>query len=202
MKRARLSIRTWAIAALIMVMGPRLAHGDGGVVLLHEGQGPFSVTVFVSSEAAHGGLIDVSVLIQRRTNGEVILDADVGLAVDPPDSLSTAPSGPLCGLPPAGAAFLLPDPRQPQPTVPATRKQASNKLLYAAGLNLNPAGDWPLHVYVSRGSDRAQFNCLLPVARASTELSALWPFLAFPPVVIAAFAMNQRLRRLSLEKGL
>jgi hypothetical protein len=169
-------------------------------MILHQAQGAFLVTVFVSPAPAYGGLADVSVLIQHRTSGEVILDADVGLAVDPPNGLSTAPSEPLCGLPPTGDAFLLPDIQDLQAIVPATRQQAANKLLYAAGLNLNAAGYWRLHVYVSRGSDREHFDCLLPVAGTSAYLSGLWLYLAFPPIVIAAFAINQRLRRHSLEK--
>jgi hypothetical protein len=82
-----------------------------------------------------------------------------------------------------------------QAKVPATREQASNKLLYAAGLNLNAPGDWRLHVYVSRGSDNTQFDCLIPAIQTASKISELWPYLAFPPIAIGAFAMNQKLRR-------
>ena len=196
-------VTAWACVGITLfaTLAPQLSRGDGGVMISHQAQGAFLLTVFVSPSPAYGGLADVSALVQNRTNGEVILDADVGLTVDPPNGLSTTPSEPLCGLPPTGAAFLSPDTRQPQATVPATRQQASNKLLYAAALNLNAAGDWRLHVYVSRGSDRARFDCLLPVDRTSANLSGLWFYLAFPPMVIGAFAINQRLRRHSLEKG-
>jgi len=215
-------------------------------VQLHEAQGPFSVTVFVSPEAVRGGLADVSVLVQWRKNGEVVLDADVSLALDPPNGLAMASesssssfsssssksgvsalgtpkppkrrdlvppqaqSGPLCGLSPTAAPSTIDYRlsstinsqlstidfigRQHQDTVPATRAQASNKLLYAAALKLNAPGDWRLHVYVLRGSDSARFDCLLPVTRTSAKPSGLWPYLILPPIVIAAFAMNQRLR--------
>jgi hypothetical protein len=186
----RLPVSSWAwVAPLLFGALAQLARADGGTVLLSETQGSFSVTVFVSPEAAYGGRSDVSVLVQRSTNREVILDADVRLVVDSPAGVSTATSDPFCGLPSTGE------------TVPATREQASNKLLYAAGLNLNVPGDWRLHIYVSCGSDRARFDCLLPVTRTSTTLSGLWPYLAFPPIVITAFAINQRLRRHSLENA-
>jgi len=201
MNRSRVTAWAWGTLTAFAMLAPQLAFGDGGIIQLHEAQGPFLVTVFVSPEAAHGGLVDASILVQRRTNGEVILDAEVGLAVDPPNGWSTSASDPLCGLPSTGAALQLPDTRQLHSTVRATREQASNKLLYAAGLNLNAAGDWRLHVDVSRGPDHARFNCLAPVTRTSAKLSGLWPYLAFPPIVITAFAMNQRLRRYSLEKG-
>ncbi len=169
---------------------------------LHAAQGPFSVTVFVSPEAARGGLADVSVLVQWRKDGEVVLDADVSLAVDPPNGLAMDRAEPFCGLSPTAPAFQFPDMRQHQASVPATREQAANKLLYAAALQLNAVGDWRLHVYVSRGSDSARFDCLLPVTRTSTKPQGLWPYVIFPPIIIAAFARNQWLRRHSLEKGL
>lgn len=183
------------------MLTPRLARGDGGIVRLHEIQGPFSVTVFVSPEAAAGGLVDVSVLVQWRTNGDVILDAGVSLALDPPTGVATNPSDPLCGVSSAAAAFLSPELAQPLVKAQATREQASNKLLYATPLKLDATGDWRLHIVVSRGSDSAGFDCLLPVTMASAKLPGLWPYLAFPPIIITAFAINQRLRRHSLEKG-
>jgi hypothetical protein len=84
--------------------------------------------------------------------------------------------------------------------VRATREQASNKLLYAALLKFNAAGDWRLHVTVSRGTGSANFDCVLPVA-SSAKLQGLWPYLAFPPIAIIAFAMNQWLRSCRWKKG-
>jgi hypothetical protein len=186
------------LAALI----PQLAKGDGGVIQLHEAKGPFSVTVFVAPEVTRGGLTDVSVLVQSRTNGDVLLDAYVELTIEPPRNLVvTAPSDPLCGASSASAVLPSPDTGQHQRTLPATRKQASNKLLYAAALALNATGDWRLHIDVSRGSDIMKFDCLLPVIRASASAQGLWPYLLIPPIAIAAFAMNQKLRRHSLEGG-
>jgi len=180
----------------------RISRADGGVVLLHKDQEPFSVTVFVSPEAAREGLTDVSVLVQTRKSGEIVLDAVVSLSIDPPAGLALAGSEPFCSVSPSAPAFQLSEMRHPQATVPATRAQASNKLLYAAALKLNLAGDWRLHVNVSRGPDTARFDCLLPVAPPSAKPSPLWPYLFLPPIAIAAFAMNQRLRRNSLERPL
>src|SRR5262249_1686313 len=80
--------QAWVGLALFTMLVPRLASGDGGVVQLHEAQGPFVITVFVSPERALGGPTDVSVLVQWREGGEVILDADVSLAVDPPNGVT------------------------------------------------------------------------------------------------------------------
>jgi hypothetical protein len=179
------------------MLAPRLAKGDGGVVQLRQSQGPFLATVFVSAEAAAGGFKDVSVLLQRRGNGEVILDADVELVVDPPGG-TMKESDPLCGFSSTAIASRSLDLTLAK--VRATREQASNKLLYAAPLKLYVAGDWRLHVMASQGTDSARFDCLLPVAPTSTGLRGLWPYLIFPPVMIMAFAMNQWLRRHALER--
>ena len=201
MQRWRLTIQAGVAAALLAALTPQLAKGDGGVVLLHEAKGPFSVTVFVAPEAARGGLTDLSVLVQSSTNGDVLLDAGVGLAVESSQGRASSPSELFCGASSAPAVSQLADLSQPKATVPATREQASNKLLYAAAMNLNSKEDWRLHVYVSRGTDNAQFDCLVPATQPPANASGLWAYLLIPPIAIAAFAMNQKLRRHSLEEG-
>jgi hypothetical protein len=197
----RVSIQAGVAVALLAALIPQIAKGDGGVMLLHEARGAFLVTVFVSPEAARGGLTDLSVLVQSSTSGDVLLDADVGLAVDPPKGMASTPSKEFCGASSAPAGSQLPDVTQLQGTVRATREQASNKLLYAAALNLNSKGDWRLHVYVSRQTDNAQFDCLIPVTQASANAPGLWFCLLIPPIAIAGFAINQKLRKHSLEQG-
>jgi len=200
MKRSITIIGAYTFAAMFTLVATRLVKADGGTVLLNEARGPFSVTVFVAPDAAPDGLTDVSVLVQWRTNGQVVLDAKVSLALDPPIGSTMSQSDPVCGLPSAAAGFQSPDGTQLQMTVRATRAQASNKLLYAAPLDLCAAGDWRLHVNVSRGGDIARFDCRLPVLKESPKLAGLWVYLAFPPIAITAFALNQKLRRHALEQ--
>jgi hypothetical protein len=195
MKRSSIRFQIWIITALLTALAPRFARGDGGIIRLRQVQGPFSVTVFTSPEASRVGLADVSVLVQRRETGAVVLDADVGLTLNPPKDAAMKQSGPLCGLPWTMAAVHHPDVAPHPMTVRATREQASNRLLYAAPVGLNAAGDWRVHVLVSRGADTASFDCVLPVALASSDLAGLWPLLALVPIVIIAFAINQWLRR-------
>jgi hypothetical protein len=198
MKRTSLRIQIWSVTALCLVLTPCIARGDGGLIQLRETRGPFSVTLFVSPEAVSGGLSDVSVLVQSQKNGDVVLDADVTLSLIPPEGVALNELDPFCG--PYGAAFQPANATPHSLTVRATREQASNKLLYAALLKLDAPGNWPLQVIVSRGSDSARFDCLLPVSTISPKLSGLWPWLAFPPIAIAVFALNQKLRKGSLEK--
>jgi hypothetical protein len=198
MKRSSIRAQIWIITALLTALAPRFARGDGGIIRLRQVQGPFSVTVFTSPEASRVGLADVSVLVQWWETGEVVLDADVGLTLNPPKGAATKQLDPLCGLPWTLAAVHNPVVSPHPMTVRATREQASNKLLYAAPVELNAAGDWQMHVHVSRGADNASFDCVLPVALASSDLKGLWPFLALVPIVIIAFGINQWLRWRSL----
>ena len=201
MQRWRVSIQVRVAVAFLTALAPQLAKGDGGVMLLHEARSAFLVTVFVSPETTRGGLTDLSVLVQSSTSGDVLLDVDVGLAVDPPKGLASTGSEQFCGASSAPAGSQLPDVSPLQGTVPATREQASNKLLYAAALNLNSKGDWRLHVFVSRRTDNARYDCLIPVTQASANALGLWSCLLIPPIAIAGFAINQKLRRHSLEQG-
>jgi hypothetical protein len=195
MKETGLHFQVCIATALLVLLVPRLAKGDGGIIRLREVQGPFSITVFSSPEAASGELTDVSAMIQESESGKVILDANVRLALIPPNGSALNQSDELCAAPATGT-------RPPQglnlpTTVRAKREKASNKLLYSAPLELNAPGNWKLRVLVSRGTDVARFDCLLPVASSSGKLIALLPYLLLPPLVVAAFALNQCLRRQS-----
>jgi len=187
--------------ALLAVFATQFAKGDGGVVLLHEAGGPFSVTVFLSPEVTRGEHTDVSVLVQSRTNGDVVLNADVWLTIEPSRNLvARIGTESLCGAPPASVMSPSAYQAQQEGTFPATREQASNKLLYAAALNMNGTGDRRLHINVSRESDSAEFDCLIPAIQASADARGLWLVLLIPFIAIAAFALNQKLRKHSLEQ--
>lgn len=192
MKEIGLRFQLCIATSLLVLFVPRFAKGDGGIIRLREVRGPFSVTVFSSPEEASSGLTDVSALIQERESGNVILDADVRLALSPPDGSALKQSDKFCALPATGTRPLqgLNSPT----SVRATREHASNKLLYSAPVELNASGNWKLHVLVSRGTDTARFDCLLPVALSSGKLMGLLPYLLLPPLVVAIFALNQWLR--------
>ncbi|HUL51346.1 MAG TPA: hypothetical protein VLU94_02050 [Candidatus Nitrosotalea sp.] len=198
MEQTSIRLQVCMAMALFASFVPRDAKADGGIIRLRETQGPFSVTLFSSPDAVAGGLVDVSVLIQRRETGKVILDADVSFTLSPPDGLTIQRSEEFCGLPTATAR--LPDGMNNPASVRATREQASNKLLYAAPVELDAPGDWKVHMLISRGTDTARFDCLVPVTMRSSKLSGMWPYLSLPLLAVSAFALNQWLRSQSLQK--
>jgi hypothetical protein len=161
-----------------------------------EAQGPFVVTIFTSSEPQQDNPVDVSVLVQERDSNDAILDGTVKLMLTPPAGSFAEPVEQLCG--PLGTAGS--DPNSERFTVEATRRQASNKLLYATPITLDAAGTWQLQVFIQRGGDAVVVACSLPVNPPPRKLIGLLPYFILPPLMVALFAVNQWLRRKSLEK--
>lgn len=160
------------LALVAVLLTGREAAADGGTVQARETAGPFVVTVFTDRQALGVGTTDVSVLVQDE-HGDAVLDADVALRLDP-----------AAGGPAIDAA--------------ATRAEATNKLLYAAPVQIGAPGAWRLRVLVTRGRDRAEIGVTLAVGPAPPALWSLWPYLALPPAAILLFAVHQmRLRTVS-----
>gem|GEM_PF-1630632 len=183
-----------ALLALRLCSGD--AQADGGIMRAREVQGPFVVTIFTSSEPQQGSLVDVSVMVQERDSNDAILDATVKLMFTPPTGSLAEPVEQICGT--AGMAGF--DTNSEPYTVVATRRQASNKLLYAAPIRLDAAGTWQLQAFIQREGDSVKIACTLPVSPPPRKLIGLLPYLILPPLVVALFALNQCLRRQSLEK--
>ena len=159
-----------AAAGLLALLVTRTL-ADGGVVRLQQSSGPFLITVSTAPEPLRMGLIDISVLLQPNQGGSPILDAAVGLELQPP----------------AGNGATV--------RTAATHVAARNKLFYAALVNVAAPGDWQLQVSVQRGADQARVRCTLPVAPPLPALIAIWPYLAIPPFAILLYAVHQWLRR-------
>jgi hypothetical protein len=173
-----------------MSLFPFLANADSAVVRAQESQGTFTITIFTPAEVSRHLPADVTVMVQSRDSGEVVMDADVELGFAPPAGVSFNSNDLVCG---------------PRNTVPvslrgqsiafvATHAQAANKLLYGASVVFPGAGNWQLRATVRRGSEAANASCILPVNAPPSRLVSVWPCLALPPLAIALFACNQWLR--------
>jgi hypothetical protein len=166
-------VKAAATLLTTIILTPLALHADGGTVQLREASGPFVVTVFTAPETLRAGPIDISVLVQDREKGGVILDAAVNLAVEPA----------------AGAG--------PRFQIHATHAQARNKLLQAATIDTPVAGWWTMHISVSTNGAQAAVVTRVLVLPATSRLAGIWPYLIVPPVAIALFALHQALRRAS-----
>jgi len=159
-----------AVLIASLLAGAAAARADGGVVRLSEARGDLLVTVFTAPAPLRAGPVDVSVMVQESAGRRPVLDASVSIVLRSKVDHAVIHAA-------------------------ATRAQATNKLLYAAIVDLPVAGDWNLEVTVERGATLARVATGLSADTAVPRLRSLWPYLAFPPVVIALFVLHQRLGR-------
>jgi hypothetical protein len=139
-------------------------------MLLHQDAGPFTVTLFAAPQPLQTGAADLSVLVQDRSNGEVLLDPviDLGLA-------------PEAGSP-------------PQLSVRLARGAASNRLLQAATVNFAKAGQWRLTLTVSRAGSVARLSTECTVEPESSRATLVWFYVLLPGGVIVLFVLHQALK--------
>ncbi len=78
---------------------------------------------------------------------------------------------------------------------PARHENATNKLLYAANVNLVSAGDWLAEVEVIEGGATADVAGQVTVLPESPPLIDRWPYLLLFPFFIGVFFLNRWLRR-------
>jgi hypothetical protein len=155
---------------LVIILAQATALADGGIVQLRKQAGPFMITVFTAPAPLSAGPVDISLLLQNRNGLEPVLDATVSLILRSEAS---------------GAEI------QARPT----REQAQNKLLYAAPVTLAETGKWQLDVTVLRNGERTEATGTIDVAPAFEMASSYWGYFAFPPLMIVAFVVRERLIR-------
>ena len=182
---------TRPLAIILMAsLFPFLANADSATVRAQERQGPFTITLFSPAEVSRGVSSDITVLVQSADSGEVVMDADVELALVAPVELSSNANDLVCG----SGNNTMAGSRGQARTFVATHSLAANKLLYGLSIVFPDAGNWKLRASVRRGSEAATVTCVLPVTSPS-RLAAVWPSLALPPFAVALFACNQWLRK-------
>ena len=153
----------------IVGFAPFPAHADGGAVQFQKSTGPFVITVFTTPTPLRVGAVDFSLMIQSRENQQPVLDCQA-----------------LVQLHKEGAMSIRCE---------ATHEAAQNKLLYAAQVNIPEPGEWELEAVITRRDDSVSINGPIAVSCSSTLLFTYWRGLAFPPVLILLFVLNQWVKR-------
>ena len=154
---------------LVIILARATALADGGTVQLREDAGPFVITVFTSPAPLSAGPADISLLLQNRNGLEPVLDATVSL--------------------------ILRDPSGAEIRARLTREQAQNKLLYAAPATLANPGKWRLDITILKDGQRTGATGTIDVAPAPEMAASYWSYVAFPPIMIVAFLVRERLIR-------
>ena len=187
------------MAMALLIERPACSLADGGVVQLQESAGPFVVTVFTETMTLRTGPVDVSVMVQRRDTSDVVLDASVELQFLPPPGAMVSRQEMFCG--PDGTVLrgvTTNDVTGPR-AIPATRGRATNKLLYAANVELPAAGDWRMRVRVQRPGAVVSVECALPVVDSGAGLAGVWIYLATPFVLVVLFGVHQQLKQRAMR---
>jgi hypothetical protein len=162
---------TWLVLPSSLIAYPSsLVRADGGTVRLSEQKGSYRITVFTTPTPLRAGPVDISVLVQEAATGEPASGVQV--------TIGAKPQGPS-----AGAAIW----------VPATREAATNKLYFAATLDLPEPGRYALEVSLvgAQGSEQVGFE--LEAGEPAPPWLALWPWVGWPVLAIALFGIHQHL---------
>jgi hypothetical protein len=160
----------YPLAAFLLVIGATEARADGGAMLLHQDAGAFTITVFATPQPLQTGDADLSVMVQDRTSGEILLDPIIDLTVAP-QSASAA-----------------------QQAVRLTKGQASNRLLQASTVHFSSAGRWRLILVVRRGNDTAQLVTECTVEPDHSRAALVWFYVLLPVGIILLFIIHQVLK--------
>jgi hypothetical protein len=158
------------LLAVFVMWGATAAHADGGAMLLHQDAGAFTITLFAAPQPLHKGAADLSVMVQDRTNGEVLLDPVIDLTV--------APAA-------AGATLQ---------TVRLAKGEVSNRLLQASTVHFSSAGKWRVTLAVRRGDDTAQLSTECTVEPDRSRATLVWFYVLLPVAIILLFVLHQALK--------
>lgn len=167
---------------LAFLLLPALAQADGGAIVAREKLDGMTATVFLAPVPLRAGPADVSVLLQDEGNRPV-LNASVQTAWVRPAEGGEEWLPPCCSMSAA------------EGWQPATRGHSQNKLLYSAFVPIKNSGRSQLAFRIGREGKEQEFVVNLDAASPASPWTACWPFLAFPPVAIAGYALNRRLAK-------
>jgi hypothetical protein len=157
-------------ALLILTIGTTAARADGGAMLLHQDAGAFTITLFAAPQPLHTGAADLSVMVQDRSSGEILLDPVIDLTVAPVAASAT------------------------QQTVRLAKGEASNRLLQASTVHFSSAGKWRLTLAVRRGNDTAQLSTECTVEPDRSRATLVWFYVLLPVAIILLFVIHQVLK--------
>lgn len=144
-------------------------RADGGNVLWQRTSGAITVTAFTTQSPLRPGPADISFFVETTAPSRTILDARVFVTFENE----------------TGATLRA----------EATHAQARNKLLYCSLIDLPKPGHWKMSLLVVYDNERAEFASDLVVSESQSSFFAHWKFMAFPPVIMVLFVINQWLRR-------
>lgn len=138
----------------------------------HKQAGSLEITLFSSPTPVRAGVADLSVMVQNAADKSPVQNATVKL------HLSRTANGSIVDV-----------------FAPATHAKATNKLLYAANVNIPSAGMWQASVEVSAAGVAETASGMISVLPPQAPAVNYWAYIALLPFVILLFIFNQWLKR-------
>ena len=159
------------LVAFAMLFGSwcATASADGGRLVLAERRDNYTISVFTSPEPLRAGSADISVLLQRAGAGQPIDDAQVFVKLTP-----------QAGVGPAILAT-------------ATKNAATNKLLYAALVDIPEPGWWDVEISGMANKQPIQATLALEAGERLPPWLTVWPWFCWPIGVVLLFGVHRLL---------
>lgn len=154
------------LAIVVVLTFADVARADGGTVRFSDVVGGYRVTVFTSPSVLRVGQADVSVLVADRESDDPLPAADVHIRIRP-----------------AGQAWRA--------WQPATFDAATNKLLKMTIVDFTETGTWEAAVRIDGPAGRAATTLHLDVGPPLPRWLDLAPWIFWPVVPIALFAIRE-----------
>ena len=153
-----------AAAAALIAFCAAAAHADGGRLRFRRDAADLRVAVFTAPDPLTVGPADISVLVQDRESGDVLLDARVHVRL-------RSPRG--------------------EWAIDRMAGTGANRLLRSVAAVLPEPGEWGIEVEVVRAGAGVRIAGTLSVEPAPGAVRRVWPFLAIPPLGVGLFAFRR-----------
>jgi hypothetical protein len=143
------------------------ARADGGLLRLAGERGAYQISVFTTPTPFRAGPVDISVLVQNASTGDLVTQARVIVRMAKERRLALE--------------------------YPATIEAATNKLFRAAQFELLEPGRWEMRVEVEGALGSAVIAGEIEAAEPLPPWRELWPWIGWPALAIVLFSIHQML---------
>jgi hypothetical protein len=165
----QLSVVSAALLVLVLALLPAISFANGGTIQVsNQRTGPYVITVFTDPTPIRVGVVDVSVLLQREVGSEVVRDARVTVVAEP------------VGHHGRGGSYE------------ATHERATNRLYYAADVQLPEEGRWKLTVQVAGEMGEGEVTFEVEASHGTLlDTPLLLALLAAPPALLLLWWLSR-----------
>ena len=179
-----MAMRTGLIVFCLILAIPEMLLADGGAIQFQGDAGSFHVTLFTQPPILRAGLIDITMLVQDRSNLDPILDAKVTFHLNrQAGSLPEATQW----MPPACAMNKTAD----LSNIPALLGHGENRLLYGSAVQVSDSGRWEFKAQIQRAGETAEIDTGLNIGLAPPPPMAYWHLFLLIPAAILGFVLHQ-----------